>query len=93
MKRSISYSPDTEDDHSNSRAHSPTTTSKPKTSEPRVNDHLVKAALTELLNDDGVRSNARGSRSVQNFLMDTEHALREQRRQSLSERVGSISVL
>ncbi|PYH89109.1 hypothetical protein BO71DRAFT_403319 [Aspergillus ellipticus CBS 707.79] len=81
MKRSISYSPDSEE------SHSPTSS---RSSEHRGGDHMVKAALTELLNDDSVRSNARGSRSVQNFLMETEHALRKQRRQSLNERVATF---
>ncbi|PWY83098.1 hypothetical protein BO94DRAFT_118485 [Aspergillus sclerotioniger CBS 115572] len=81
MKRSISYSPAQDDEHIASS----------KASESRGSDHMVKAALMELLNDDGVKASARGSRSVQNLLMDTEKALRKQRRESLSGR-ASISV-
>ncbi|PYI12542.1 hypothetical protein BO78DRAFT_392383 [Aspergillus sclerotiicarbonarius CBS 121057] len=81
IKRSISYHPSQDDEHIASS----------KASEARCSDHMVKAALTELLNDDGVKANARGSRSVQNLLMDTENALRKQRRESLSGR-ASISV-
>ncbi|GKZ18184.1 hypothetical protein AbraIFM66951_000357 [Aspergillus brasiliensis] len=89
MKRSTSYSPTQESDDDQHKQHI-----KKDSASSTVacgNDHKVKAALTELLNDDGVRSNARGSRSVQNLLMDTEKALRKQRRESLSGR-ASISV-
>ncbi|OJJ50331.1 hypothetical protein ASPZODRAFT_128948 [Penicilliopsis zonata CBS 506.65] len=43
--------------------------------------NMVKAALTELLNEGDVRSDASRRTSVQNLLMRTEHDLREERRE------------
>ncbi|PYH44423.1 uncharacterized protein BP01DRAFT_298610 [Aspergillus saccharolyticus JOP 1030-1] len=74
VKRSVSYSPAQDGGHTASRTESN-----------RGCDHMVKSALTELLNDDGVKSNARGSRSVQNMLMENERKRKSQRRQSLVE--------
>ncbi|GAQ41598.1 hypothetical protein ABZX51_004664 [Aspergillus tubingensis] len=93
MKRSTSYSPAAQESGDDEYKHHHHHIKKDSASSTVAcgNDHKVKAALTELLNDDGVRSNARGSRSVQNLLMDTEKALRKQRRESLSGR-ASISV-
>ncbi|KAI2864782.1 hypothetical protein CBS63078_5529 [Aspergillus niger] len=88
MKRSTSYSPTQESDEEYKQHVKKDSASSTVAC---GNDHKVKAALTELLNDDGVKCNARGSRSVQNLLMDTEKALRKQRRESLSGR-ASISV-
>lgn len=93
MKRSTSYSPTAQQSGDDEYKHHQHHIKKDSASSTVAcgNDHKVKAALTELLNDDGVRSNARGSRSVQNLLMDTERALRKQRKESLSGR-ASISV-
>ncbi|GLB06081.1 hypothetical protein AtubIFM57258_001377 [Aspergillus tubingensis] len=92
MKRSTSYSPAAQESGDDEYKHHHHVKKDSASSTVACgNDHKVKAALTELLNDDGVRSNARGSRSVQNLLMDTEKALRKQRRESLSGR-ASISV-
>ncbi|RAL10472.1 uncharacterized protein BO97DRAFT_127081 [Aspergillus homomorphus CBS 101889] len=74
VKRSVSYSPAHDGNHPVS-----------KTEATRGCDDMVKSALTELLNDDGVKHNARGSRSVQNMLMATEKKRKSQRRQSLVE--------
>jgi hypothetical protein len=43
----------------------------------------LKAASTELLNDDRVETRSKAGRSLQNVLMETESRLREQRRASL----------
>ncbi|GKZ94067.1 hypothetical protein AnigIFM59636_007430 [Aspergillus niger] len=87
MKRSTSYSPTQESDEEYKQHVKKDSASSTVAC---GNDHKVKAALTELLNDDGVKCNARGSRSVQNLLMDTEKALRKQRRESLSGRASIL---
>lgn len=46
----------------------------------------LKAASTELLNDERVGSGSKAGRSLQNVLMETEHRLREQRRNSLHKK-------
>ncbi|PYH87216.1 uncharacterized protein BO66DRAFT_394846 [Aspergillus aculeatinus CBS 121060] len=76
VKRSVSYSPAQNGEHAAAARAAEST---------RGCDHMVKSALTELLNDDGVKSNARGSRSVQNMLMQNEKKRKSQRRQSLLE--------
>ncbi|KAJ5198567.1 uncharacterized protein N7498_007684 [Penicillium cinerascens] len=48
----------------------------------------LKAASTELLNDNRVGSGSKAGRSLQNVLMETEHRLREQRRQSLHKKAS-----
>lgn len=52
----------------------------------RNSENLVKAALTELLNDEDVKKNPAGNKSVQNLLMKTEKEWRKQRRKSVHER-------
>ncbi|KAJ5376958.1 hypothetical protein N7509_013844 [Penicillium cosmopolitanum] len=46
----------------------------------------IKAASTALLNDERVGAGSKAGRSLQNVLMDTEHRLRDQRRESLHKR-------
>jgi hypothetical protein len=46
----------------------------------------LKVASTELLNDERVGSGSKAGRCLQNVLMETEHRLREQRRNSLHEK-------
>lgn len=55
----------------------------------RDSENVVRAALTELLNDASVKNNPDGNRSVQNLLMKTEKEWRRKRRHSVHER-GSI---
>lgn len=52
----------------------------------RSSENMVKAALTELLNDEDVKKNPAGNKSVQNLLMKTEKEWRKQRRKSVHER-------
>lgn len=52
----------------------------------RNSENMVKAALTELLNDEDVKNNPAGNKSVQNLLMKTEKEWRKQRRKSVHER-------
>lgn len=52
----------------------------------RNSANMVKAALTELLNDEDVKNNPAGNKSVQNLLMKTEKEWRKQRRKSVHER-------
>ncbi|KAK4867597.1 hypothetical protein LT330_001107 [Penicillium expansum] len=46
--------------------------------------HQVKATLTNILNDDRVKHDPRGTRCVQKILLENEQDMREQRRHSLS---------
>lgn len=46
----------------------------------------IKVASTALLNDDRIGTGSKAGRSLQNVLMDTEHCLRDQRRESLHKR-------
>ncbi|KAL4862614.1 hypothetical protein BDV12DRAFT_178590 [Aspergillus spectabilis] len=50
-------------------------------------DNMLKASLTGLLNAGEVKYDARG-RKVQNLLMETQHDLRKQRRESLDQQDG-----
>ncbi|EED12807.1 conserved hypothetical protein [Talaromyces stipitatus ATCC 10500] len=52
----------------------------------RNSENMVKAALTELLNDEDVKNNPDSNKSVQNLLMKTEKEWRRQRRKSAHER-------
>ncbi|OOQ83618.1 hypothetical protein PEBR_35732 [Penicillium brasilianum] len=45
----------------------------------------LQTASTELLNDERVGLGSKAGRTLQNVLMDTEHRLKEQRRQSLHQ--------
>ena len=52
----------------------------------RTSENMVKAALTELLNDDNVKNNPVGNKSVQDLLMKTEREWRKLRKKSVHER-------
>jgi len=82
VKRSASY-PESDPEAS----HKPTTT-KDVNGQNENYQQQVKAASTELLNDDRVRSASKARRSLQNVLMETERRLREQRRDSLHKKVS-----
>lgn len=49
-------------------------------------DQELKAGLTELLNEGRDKSNMQGRRFVQNKLMEIEHELRRQHKESLKSR-------
>lgn len=53
----------------------------------------VKATLTNILNDDRVKHNPNGSRCVQAILLENEHDMRRQRRESLSTRPSKHTML
>jgi hypothetical protein len=46
--------------------------------------YQVKATLTNILNDDRVKHNPNGSRCVQKILLENEHDMRKQRKETLS---------
>lgn len=46
-------------------------------------DYKLQTASTELMNDHRVGLRSKAGRALQNILMDTEHHLREQRREEL----------
>jgi hypothetical protein len=87
MKRFSSYSALLEE---NSEATSTISPAGVKTNngdqDTRSSENMVKAALTEFLNDGEVKNNPDGNRCVQNLLMKTEREWRKQRRNSAQER-------
>lgn len=88
VKRFLSYSDklSVEDQAANPEALPATVKSDKKEEDRRNSENMVKAALTELLNDQDVKNNPEGNKSVQNLLMKTEKERRKQRRKSVHER-------
>ncbi|KAJ5347084.1 hypothetical protein MYU51_019907 [Penicillium brevicompactum] len=55
--------------------------------------YQVKATLTNILNDERVKHNPNGSRCVQEILLENEHDMRRQRRESLSSCTAKRTML
>ncbi|RAO70702.1 uncharacterized protein BHQ10_006714 [Talaromyces amestolkiae] len=88
FKRLLSYSDNLSinGQTANPEALSAAVTSDKKEEGHRNSENMVKAALTELLNDEDVKNNPAGNKSVQNLLMKTEKEWRKQRRKTVHER-------
>lgn len=88
LGRLLSYSDNSSVDEptANSDALQDAVKSDRKDGDHRNSENRVKAALTELLNDEDVKNNPAGNKSVQNLLMKTEKEWRRQRRKSVHER-------
>lgn len=55
--------------------------------------YQVKATLTNILNDDRVKHNPDGTRCVQKILLENEHDMRKQRKESLSTLAAERAML
>lgn len=87
FKRFLSYSDkvSTDGQTANPEALSAAVKLDKKEEDHRNSENMVKAALTELLNDQNVKNNPAGNKSVQNLLMKTEKEWRKQRRKTVHE--------
>jgi hypothetical protein len=88
VKRCLSYSDklSVEEQAANPEALTAAVKSDKKEEDRRSSENMIKAALTELLNDQDIKNNPEGNKCVQNLLMKTEKERRKQRRKSVHER-------